>query len=140
MQNVINYKNMKDSKKHFTKAEIEARKKASEKMMNGNKLRKRPPEWISDEAKKEWKKILKDIEGFEIFYSSDENLIATYCITLVQYKFLISKNLIMESQKTLKILIQLSDKLGLSPNGRARLATKEANENIKTTKEDEFEL
>ena len=139
MQNVINYKNMQGSKKHFTKAEIESRKKASEKM-NGNKLRKRPPEWISDEAKKEWKKILKDIEGFEIFYSTDENLISTYCITMVQYKFLISKNLIMESQKTLKILIQLSDKLGLSPNGRARLATKEGNEIIKTTKEDEFEL
>ena len=127
MQNVIDYRNMKDSKKHYTKKEMEARKTAGESIKT-KPLRKRPPDWLNEEAKKEWKKIIKDISDFDLFTSADENLICTYCITMAQYKRSVLNCIIDDSMKLSKILITLSDKLGLSPNGRARLAVKKVNE------------
>jgi len=134
MKNVINYNNMKESKKHYTKEEISNRKKASEKMIS-NKLRKKPPDWLDEDSKKEWKKILKDTEGFQIFISADENLLAVYCTTITQYKNFLLDSDFKSAQRTLRILIQMSDKLGLSPNGRGRLAVKLANEEVKEDNE-----
>lgn len=136
MQNVLNYKNMENSKKHFTKKEIEARKKASESFRT-KELRKTAPAWLQNEAKKEWRKIIDDVKGYDLFTSADENLLGVYCEELVKYKNSL-KNSNIGSDRILKQLIVLSEKLGLTPSSRAKLAVKKASEEIK--QKEEFDI
>lgn len=134
-QNVIRYDNMKGSKKHYTKAEIEARKKASQ-GIKIQPLRVQPPIWLNDEAKKEWKKVIKDVKGYDLFCSSDENLLAIYCTELATYKKKVSENILSIRDKSLNQIMAMSDKLGLSPSSRAKLAVKKANEELNKDEED----
>lgn len=127
LKNVITYENMQNARKHYTKKEIEDRRNAQESFKT-KPLRKTPPSWLKNEAKKEWRKVIDDVKGYDIFTSADENLLAIYCIELVKYKESV-ENLNIGSDRILKQLITLSDKLGLSPSSRPKLAVKKINEN-----------
>lgn len=153
--NIINYKNMQTSKKHFTKEEIQNRTEASKKLET-KPLPKTPPKNLYPGVKKYWKKIMKDTEGFEIFQKSDESIFISYCECLL-HKEIISDQLIkgeanyIETSKVgqkflseqAKLMIQLnnlllkySEKLGLTPSARAKLAVEISKSDKKEAKKD----
>jgi P27 family predicted phage terminase small subunit len=145
----------KGTGKHWTKKEVEARKQAAEKI-KPKKRRLKIPEWLNDEARKVWKKTVKDMQEFEILESVDENMLAAYCDAVVKYKFFtteVEREYISKAEKGkedisayvkgaqsyMRLIMQYSDKLGLSPSGRARLAKKIADEKIKNEAEELFD-
>lgn len=149
---VIDFSKMQVGKKgggkNWTKKEVEARKKAAEKVTRKEKKNLKMPAWLDDEAKKVWKKTMRDIKGFDILDKVDEDVFAAYCDAVARHKelsemikregytVLNSKGNITEAPwvKTQlsygRLIVQYSDKLGLNANARARLARKIAQEEI----------
>ena len=132
--------------KHLTKAEISEREAAE--AMLPSRAPKRPKLIIQDKAaKKHWNRILQDMEGLDIIDVLDTDMLAIYCAKLsrrddLQTKYLQVRELYAAEpdNANLKILISLSDemqsierdllayasKLGLTPESRARLAKRMA--------------
>lgn len=147
---VIDFSQMQIGKKgggkHWTKKEVESRERAAAKVTRPKKISLRMPDWLDDEAKKVWKKTIKDMQAFEILDKVDEDVLATYCDAVARHKELsemIRKKgyTIHNSSGTLveapwvktqlsyaRLIVQYSDKLGLNANSRARLAKKMADE------------
>lgn len=159
MPQIVSFDKMEIGKKgggkHWTKKEVEARKISAEKI-KPKKRRLKIPEWLNDEAKKVWKKTIKDMQEFEILESVDENMLAAYCDAITKYKYFtnkaenekvqISENgkedvsaYVKGAQSYMRLIMQYSDKLGLSPNGRARLAKKIAEKELNEV-EKEFDI
>ena len=134
MRNVVRLEN---NKSHMSKKEKEARRKAVN-SFEIRALRKTPPKWLGKEAQTEWRKVIEDVKGYDMFTSSDENMLCMYCIELVAYKQSVTDGYRVDSDKILKQLIVLSDKLGLNPTARGRLAVKKA-KTIEKEKE-EFDI
>lgn len=148
---------MKEAPKHYTKEEITNRENAT-KLIKTKKLQSKPPEWLNDEAKNEWKEILKQTKGFEIFMQSDLNILAMYCDTISHLKILTKilyekqfyftydgkgNKILTEDVKLIQALnsqlLKYSDKLGLNPMSRNRIATSIGNQESKKTK-GEFDI
>ena len=128
--------------KHLTKAEISERETAE--AMLPSRAPKRPKLIIQDKAaKKHWNRILKDMEGLDIIDVLDTDALAIYCAKLARRDDLQARYLAWRDRydadpdnATLKVMIGLSDslqsiereilsyasKLGLTPESRARLA------------------
>lgn len=67
-----------DGKKHLTKAEIEARKVAEEKI-KPKKGAIKCPAWLDPEAKKYWKVISKELQGIDLLTNVDVGALAICC-------------------------------------------------------------
>lgn len=128
--------------KHLTKAEISEREAAE--AMLPSRAPKRPKLIIQDKAaKKHWNRILQDMEGLDIIDVLDTDALAIYCAKLARRDDLQTQYLAWRERygadpetATLKVMIGLSDslqsiereilsyasKLGLTPESRARLA------------------
>ena len=128
--------------KHLTKAEISEREAAE--AMLPSRTPKRPKLIIQDKAaKKHWNRILQDMEGLDIIDVLDTDALAIYCAKLARRDDLQTQYLAWRERygadpetATLKVMIGLSDslqsiereilsyasKLGLTPESRARLA------------------
>ena len=137
--------------KNWTKKEIEARKKAAEKFKRESKSKLEAPAWLSDDALEVWEKTLKGIEGFDILDMVDVDMLAAYCDTYARYvdvnKMINQEGYTVESSKGqlqpnpkvqvaqgyLRLIQSYAEKLGLTPNARARLAKKMADEEIDPT-------
>lgn len=140
-------KSLENMSKHLTKAEIEARG-AQESAAMPSRTPKKPKLIIQDKAAgKHWSRILRDMAGLEIIDVLDTDMLAIYCAKLsrrddLQTKYLQVRELYAAEpdNANLKILISLSDemqsierdllayasKLGLTPESRARLAKRMA--------------
>ncbi|MFB0832882.1 phage terminase small subunit P27 family [Brevibacillus laterosporus] len=147
---VVNFDHMRVGKKgggkHWTKKEVEQRQSAAQKLQRQKKKKLKMPDWLDDEAKKVWKKTLKDMSEFEILDKVDEDVLAAYCDAVARYKetsSLVSLNgytemnnagvsvvsgYVKAQQSYARLILQYSDKLGLNANSRARLAKKIAEE------------
>lgn len=128
--------------KHWTEAEIEARQAAAEAARRKTKVRLKAPTWLSKEALVVWKQTLKQVKGLNILDNIDATLLAVYCDTYVKYRELsqppldeagniipnkaLSTDGIKALQAYVRLLAQLTDKLGFSPAARARLVKKRA--------------
>ena len=121
--------------KHWTEAEIEARKKAAEEVK-----RKRvvidPPSWLDKKALAEWEKIMKDVKEIDLLDNLDAQMLAVYCDANVRYRDVAQKKSktsddIKELQAWARIISQYADKLGFTPAARARLVKKRADEKKK---------
>lgn len=138
----------KSGGKHWTAAEVESRQKAAEGMKRKTKVSLRAPDWLSDEAKKVWARVRKQSAGLDILDNLDCEMLAIYCDAVVNYR-LTAKKLVIEddngdmlskeeaiklAQSWARVVAAYSDKLGLSPAARARLAKKKADDNL-----DDFE-
>lgn len=160
MPQIVNFDKMSVGKKgggkHWTKEEVDRRTAAAQKLQRKAPIRFVVPIWLDDEARKVWKKTLKDLSGMDILDKVDEESLAIYCDAVVRYRDTtlkirehgyVTENAqgtesvspyVKAAQSYARIMMQYADKLGLTPNGRARLAKKIADtgsENEKAKKE-----
>lgn len=133
--------------KHWTKSEVESRQAAEEKTRRKKRPMLKPPAWLTPEALEVWKDLKKKLRDIELLDNLDAELLGMYCDAVVHYKEASGilngakehGSLMMEepsktAQAWLRLVLQLSEKLGLTPGGRARLAKRRAEKQI-----DEFE-
>lgn len=70
--------------KHLTKEEKEYRLKEEKKLkMSSNQLK--PPKWLGKVAKKEFKRIVKNLDELDILANVDLYLLAIYCDSYEKY-------------------------------------------------------
>ena len=122
----------KSGGKHWTKAEVEARRAAAEETQRDTRAYLKAPDWLTEEAKQVWESTRRKLRGIELLDNLDTELLAIYCDAVAKYREA-SKNMDPESSDSIKavqawarIISVYADKLGLSPAGRARLAKKKA--------------
>jgi len=128
----------KNGGKHWTAAEVEARQAASEGVKRKGKITLKAPVWLSPEALKVWRRMLRQVEGLDLLDNLDENVLAIYCDAVVKYQEasrLVGINPLDEERvKTVQAWARLvaayADKLGFTPASRARLVKKKADEII----------
>lgn len=129
--------------KHLTKQEIDARRGAEARLKpKADKLR--PPSWLSPIAKREFKRIVKEMEGLGVLTNVDIDALALYvdayasyieCTRIIEQEGLMVEytNKAAETNKVAHPLLtkkrQLADQmrmmaveLGLTPAARAKLA------------------
>ena len=132
---MIDHKDFKKSIK-----EIEVRKEAEEKLKTGAELR--CPSYVSKEAKKEWKRVMKLYRAMEVDILSDLDTMSLvmYCEatavykkaqeTWAKYQQVVAANpeaqrvldkCFLTMEKQTKIISSLSEQLCLTPVGRARM-------------------
>jgi len=132
----------KSGGKHWTAAEVESRQKAADGMKRKTKVSLRAPDWLGVDALRVWRRVRKQTVGLEILDNLDGEMLAIYCDAVANYQ-LTSKKLIIEddngdllsneesiklAQSWARVVAAYSDKLGLSPAARARLAKKRADD------------
>lgn len=129
--------------KHWTAAETAARQVGQEAAQRKNRVRLKPPVWLSEDAMAVWKEIVKKLRGIELLDNLDAELLAVYCDAIVHYRECSARlsqpargedgeppapidDLIKAMQAWARIVVSYAEKLGLTPGGRARLAKKKA--------------
>lgn len=139
-----------NGKKHLTKREIAERQQAEEALRpSTDKLR--PPQWLSKDARKEWRRVTKLVEGLGILTGIDANTLAVYCDAVVRYgeasKIIGEEGMVLGSkqhpavmvqQKYAGIIARCAGQLGLDPSARAALAKKAKEEKPKDKFEELF--
>ncbi len=126
--------------KHWTAAEVEARQTAEETLKRRKRPTLKPPTWLSEEALAVWKDLKKKLRDVEMLDNLDAELMGMYCDVLAKYQTA-ARNLdisdtdaVKASQAWARLVLAYSEKLGLSPGARARLAKRKAEKVL-----DEFE-
>jgi phage terminase small subunit len=119
--------------KHWTKAEIDARQNAAKEFKREGKPMMRVPDWLRDEGRKIWRKIIKDSRGLDLYDILDTQTLAIYCDALAKYQEMAQKatptiNDLKVMQSLARIIFQYADKLGLTPQSRSRLIKRRADE------------
>lgn len=72
----------------------------------------RCPSWLEDEAKKEWKRMAKQLEQLGILTEIDMAAFAGYCQQVPQVSI---------AQTYLKIMNRFCEQFGLTPSARSRI-------------------
>lgn len=138
--------------KHWTAEEVAARKEAASKYKR-EKINIEPPEWLNSGALLAWKRIVDDAENLgkgELLDNLDTDMLANYCDTIdkiqtlnkvisdmrarmfgdqVDIKLLIQWTETIDDQTKIlqtwyRIIAMYADKLGFTPQARARLVKK----------------
>lgn len=79
-------KPVKMQKSHLTQAEKETKAVEELSVTTGNEQLRKPPSWLVDSvAKKEWKRIIKELEEIEIVGNLDYANLAGYCNAYANY-------------------------------------------------------
>jgi P27 family predicted phage terminase small subunit len=127
--------------KHWTAAEVESRAEAAQQARRPKQVRLKPPAWMSEDALKVWKDIVRKLKGIELLDNLDSELLAIYCDAIVNYRICSTRlsaplepdqprvpmdDLVKAMQAWARIVTTYADKLGLTPGGRARLAKRKA--------------
>ena len=128
----------KDGGKHWTAQEIEARQAAAEGVKRKGRITLKAPAWLSPEALKVWRRMLRQVDGLELLDNLDENVLAIYCDAVIKYREasrLVGINPLDEErvkslQSWARVVAAYADKLGFTPASRARLVKKKADEII----------
>lgn len=140
------------SKKHYTKNEIEKKKK-NEESLYGDNSRLKAPSWLNGEGKKEFKRVvseMKEIEAFNKMLSNldltalamysdayanyieltkkihEEGTVCTFTNTKGQTNTIVSP-LVQAQMKYIDIIMKCSTKLGLSVSDRLKLVVPDTN-------------
>jgi P27 family predicted phage terminase small subunit len=102
----------------------------------------RVPEWLSDEARRIWRRVLRQTTEVELLNNLSSDMLAIYCDALVKYRQA-STGLVITNddgeevardeaikavQAWARLIAQYADKLGFTPVGQARLVKKKADE------------
>lgn len=137
MANVKSANIVDKSKSHNNNKQTLELRKEIEGKLNSTFDFKKVPKSLSQEAKKEYKKLLKKYEQLEveIWGILDENLLITYCETVVKFRMLnssyydeededIKDKLLKKLNEQVKLIALLSDKLCLTPQMRIAAAQK----------------
>jgi phage terminase small subunit len=119
--------------KHWTKAQVDARREAAERMKRDEVLPLLPLTWLNKQAVDIWKRKLLEVKGLkaseELLDVLDSESLAIYCDACVQYSNVAKKKQksvddIKELQAWARIISSFADKLGFNPSARARLVKK----------------
>lgn len=148
-----NVKRSENMEKHLTKEEIQARQQAEAEILPDRVAKLKAPRSLNKDpaAKRCWKSILERMEGLEILDDLDSEMLAVYCSALSRRdalnalcRALVAEmegagtpgerlelsnkldGLISKLQSHEKTLLSFADKLGMTPEGRVRLARKRA--------------
>lgn len=118
--------------KHWTAAQVAARKKAAESLKRSN-IDLKPPAWLTGEPLKMWKTIIKDPIAMELFDNLDNNVLAAYCCEIETYRTLVlrrdkTNDDLRLMQSSARVIAKLADQLGMTPQARARLVQKKADQ------------
>lgn len=126
-------------KKHLTKKEIRERQEGEARIRPpADKVR--PPTWLSREAKRVFRRIVKDLEGTEILANPDVHTLAVLADAMVKHAQatdqveregftvvgaqggMIQNPAVLVATKYAQIISRLAPRFGLDPSGRASLA------------------
>lgn len=133
----------KGAGKHWTVEEVKARKEAAEKLKRKTKIKLTMPDRLGESEKVIWDKTIKEMAGFDVLDNVDAEQLAIYCelvvkrnealILLKERGMIVSTEFGIKEHPCIKIeqsysrlILQYAERLGLTPNGRARLAKKES--------------
>ena len=139
----VNLQVLAGNKNRLTKSEIKARLEAENKL-KAKKDKVRPPTWLDTFAKREFRKIVKEMEELDLLTNLDVRALALYCDAYSQYidcsKEIQEEGLMVEytnkAAETNKVphpllarkkqlheqMKSLSTEFGLTPASRAKLA------------------
>ncbi|KEQ22867.1 phage terminase small subunit P27 family [Paenibacillus tyrfis] len=158
---VIQFDHMRVGKKgggkHWTQKEVESREAAAKKFDRKKKKKLKIPEWLSDDARKVWRKTIRDMEEFDVLDKVDEDVLGAYCDAVAKYQH--ANDLIDEhgytevnaqgnkvvsahvklAQSYSRMILAYSNKLGLNADSRARLAKKIADNDQGDSNDDLFD-
>jgi P27 family predicted phage terminase small subunit len=145
---VVKFDHMRVGKKgggkHWTEKEVKEREAAAKKFVRKKSRKLKVPAWLTDEARKVWRKTIKDMEEFDVLDKVDEDVLGAYCDAVAKYQQandLIEQNGSIEinaqgntvvsahvklAQSYGRMILAYSNKLGLNADSRARLAKKQA--------------
>ena len=125
--------------KHLTLLEKSTRLEA-ENALSRDRVKLSPPRWLKKRpaALVYWKSIIKKMREITLLDDVDADMLAVYCDGLARREELqlamyredgsIDEVVLKSLQAQERIIVQYADKLGLTPNGRVRLAKKRAEE------------
>jgi P27 family predicted phage terminase small subunit len=127
-------KRLENQTKHLTNREKAIRRQAENGLARGTRVQLRAPKGMSEEARKIWDRLKRNLRGLDMLDNLDADLLAVYCIEKARYEWLVKQlallpsdeDLVKEKQAQVRLIKSLSAELGLSPNARARLAKKKA--------------
>jgi phage terminase small subunit len=126
--------------KHWTKAQVDARQSAADRLTREKPSKVTPPDWLSKDALIVWKRKLDEVAGLkaseELLDVLDREMLAVYCDAYVQYQKTAQKRRkniedVKGLQTWARIIGAYADKLGFNPSARARLVKKIADEKDK---------
>jgi len=136
---VVAAKNMhvgkKNGGKHWTKKDIAERAEAASDFERKDGAKIKSPIWLSKDALAIWNKKIGEIAGLsggsELLDALDSEIIALYCDGIVRYKNLAKKKrLKIDDHKLMQTymlrILGYSERLGFTPDARARLVKKRA--------------
>jgi P27 family predicted phage terminase small subunit len=130
--------------KHWTAAQVEARQEAADGMKRGRQLRLFAPSWLNVEAKKLWRDIIGKSKELDLYDYLDSECLGVYCDAVVQYRSIARKGAQSDEdakalQSWARIIQQYADKLGLTPQSRARLVKRRADDLLGQIDDDDFD-
>jgi phage terminase small subunit len=125
--------------KHWTDAEITARKAVAEELLRDGPVELVAPTWLSSTARTIWDQAIADASETKHLDNLDAEFLAIYCDAVAQYRKHATKKRrtvadIGIQQSWARIVAQYADKLGFTPSARARLIKRGADKKLK----DEF--
>lgn len=144
--------------KHWTDAEIAARLKAAGRLKRKEKVVINAPDWLSSGALFIWNRVVNDASKLELLDNLDTDVLAVYCDAVDRYQTLsemlsrtgkpkkstvsngeskddeddgpIFDDIVKQMQAWARIMSNYADKLGFTPQARARLAKKRAEPSV----------
>ncbi len=131
-------KRLENTRKHWTNQEKDARLKAESGMKRASRVQIRAPEWLDVDARKIFERLKRKLRRVDLLDNLDAELLAVYCDAQAHYQKVsklihqadvdnpIDDETVKEAQAWARLIAGLAEKLGLSPNARARLAKKKA--------------
>lgn len=150
MGEIVNFNHMrigaKGSGKHWTEKEVKDREEAAQQFVRKKKKKLKIPEWLNDDARKVWRKTIKDMEEFEVLDKVDEDVLAAYCDAVEKHKAAnelidihgytevsasgtqVISAYVKMAQSYARLILAYSNKLGLNSESRVRLSKKTADQ------------
>ncbi|MEE0776528.1 MAG: P27 family phage terminase small subunit [Bacillota bacterium] len=130
--NVVAFEN---TRKHFTKAEKQARETA-EKDLTRKVVKLKKPVYLKEnkEAAKYWNQIIKQMDEITLLDNLDSDILGRYCVMAARLDTLnerinnathIDDDLLRRIEATERNILSYAEKLGLTPTGRFVLPKKE---------------
>jgi len=125
-------KRLDNQTKHLTNRELAARRKAEQGLKRPTRVHLRAPKGLSKDARKVWERVKRQARKLELLDNLDANALARYCALQVRFEKLDQSETGLDDEQIKqllaygRLLYAQEEKLGLSPNARARLAKKKA--------------
>lgn len=119
--------------KHWTAAQVAARKRAAEDLQRQEPIDLQPPTWLGADELIVWYWAVDQAKDVKLFDNLDAETLALYCNAVVEYRRYAQRkrrtpDSVKEQQAWARIITQLSEKLGFNPSARARLIKRKTDE------------